>query len=344
MTCTICGDFVEHPELARHLPHFVRCSVCTGYVTEEKETVAYPKEYFAEESKKPKKSIFSSMFTFFLWLRMKKIQRILQKDATPFNPQKYPSSEESFGPALRCRAPALRELQAFAPSPSEEGRRRPCILDYGCGNGTLVAYLREKGFDADGYDPEPSAVALARKAGLPVFGTIPDKQYALIMLWHSLEHSETPLQDIRALKNHLTRSGRLLIAVPNGDGLEARFFGESFFCYDWPFHRVHFTQKALTILLEQAGFRVLSVDHFSPEYTVSSLVQTFLNLFLPKNVLYSFVSARRQTVGKRRVLFFALLSLLLLVAFSPVLALFFIFALLLKRTAAFIVVAERIAS
>lgn len=215
------------------------------------------------------------------------------------------------------------------------------ILDYGCGNGKLVAYLKEKGFDVDGYDPEPSAVALAQRNGLPVFGKIPDQTYDIVMFWHCLEHSATPLHDVLALANRIAPRGRLLIAVPNGDGLEARFFGESFFCYDWPFHRIHFTPHALTLLLAKAGFRVRSVDYLNPEYTVSSLVQTFLNLFLPKNAFYSFVSARRQTASKVRLFFLALLSLLLLVIFSPVLILFFLAALLSGKTAAFITVAER---
>lgn len=300
MRCVICGSSIEHPAPARHLPHFARCPNCSGYVTVEKEAATYPAEYFTEELKEPKKSIFSPLFDFFLWMRMKKIMHTL-------------------------------------------GGKSGKILDYGCGNGKLVAYLRQRGFAVYGYDPEPAAVALAQKWGLPVFGEIPDKKYDVVMFWHSLEHSETPFQDILVLKNHMNAGARLLIAVPNGDSLEAMAFGESFFCYDWPFHRVHFTPKALAILLEKAGFYVLSVDHFNPEYTISSLVQTCLNLFLPKNAFYSLVSKRRQTVSRGKLLFLGSLSLFILIVVSPILILFFIVALFSKKTAAFIVVTESVA-
>lgn len=326
-TCVICGSVIEKPELVRHLPRFMRCPHCTGYFTSEKFDAAYPSEYFTEEPGKPRKCIFSPLLGFFLWLRMRKILKWTRHHNHPSYPLLGKGGEA--------------EEDSSSP-PRIGGEVRPRILDYGCGNGKLVAYLRQKGFDADGYDPEPSAVALALKAGLPVFSAVPDKKYALIMLWHSLEHSETPLQDILALKNYVAPRGRLLIAVPNGDSLEARFFGESFFCYDWPFHRVHFTPKALAILLRRAGFRLLTVNHFNPEYTVSSLVQTFLNLFLPKNAFYSFVSARRQTAGKGKILLLSILSLLLVAIFSPILALFFLTALFSKKTAAFITTADKI--
>lgn len=310
MHCAICDNNIFSLKPARHLPRFARCPNCTGYVTAEKEAASYPAEYFsqyqpsvgtggAEEPQKQRRSIFSPLLDFFLWLRMRKIARSL------------------------------------------DGKKGE-IFDYGCGNGKLVAYLRDRGFEAEGYDPEPSAVTLAQKQGLPVFGVVPNKKYDLVMFWHSLEHSDTPLRDVTAITSHLQPTGRLLIAVPNGDSFEARFAGESWFCYDWPFHRVHFTPKALTILLEKAGFRVLFIDYVNPEYTVSSLVQTFLNLFLPKNALYSMVSHRRMNQGTIVLIFVMIFSAALLAAVSPFLVLVFLLESFFKRTAAFIAVAEQL--
>lgn len=222
------------------------------------------------------------------------------------------------------------------------GGKKERILDYGCGNGKLIVYLRGKGLSVEGYDPEPSAIALARRRGLSVFGSIVDTPYDLVMLWHSLEHTETPLKEIEAITKHLSPEGRVLIAVPNGDCLEARLARESWFCYDWPFHRVHFTPKALTILLHKTGFRILSVSHLNLEYTVSSLVQTFLNLFLPKNALYNFVATRRSAVDTVTLSAYSAASLVILIIFSPILLLFFIVAVVTHRTAAFIVVAQKI--
>ena len=215
------------------------------------------------------------------------------------------------------------------------------ILDYGCGDGRLVAYLTKKGFQIDGYDPSSGAVTLAQKRGLPVFGTVPSKKYDFIMFWHSLEHTDTPFDDVTNLRENITPLGKVLVAVPNGDSLEAMFGNEFWFCYDWPFHRIHFNFKSIKTLFEKAGFRIIDVDFFNPEYTFSSLVQTFLNLFLPKNALYSMVSSRRGNLSKTKLLGLVLVSLILLVVFSPFLLAFFLIALLFRKTAAFIVVAER---
>jgi len=215
------------------------------------------------------------------------------------------------------------------------------ILDYGCGNGKLLAYLKSRGFNIDGYDPSISAVHLAQKRGLSVFFHIPDKKYDLMMFWHSLEHTAQPWLDIQNCQKYLVPNAKLIIAVPNADSLEARFFGSRWFCYDWPFHRAHFTYQSLKKLLESNGFKIISLDCFNPEHTVSSLVQTFLNLFFPKNSLYSIVSRRRMEQNKNRVIAISVLSIFTLIIFSPLLLIFFIAGLLTKRTAAFILVAEK---
>lgn len=215
------------------------------------------------------------------------------------------------------------------------------ILDYGCGNGKLVSYLHSRGFRIDGYDPSAAAVSLATKTNIPVYGFIPDRQYDLIMFWHSLEHSDTPLEDVIACKRRCAPHSKLLIAVPNGLSWEARLTGEAWFCYDWPFHRVHFTPRALEILLEKAGFRVRSVDHANPEYALSSLAQTFLNLFLPKNVFYSLVADRRGDQGRAKRMAWGLISLAALAVFFPFLLVIYAFECMTKKTAAFIVVAEK---
>lgn len=229
-----------------------------------------------------------------------------------------------------------KKIQSLIP---KEGK----VLDYGCGNGKLVAYLKAHGMNVEGFDPSPSAVALAQKNGLPVFSAIPDKQYDLIMFWHSLEHTDRPLADIRAVASHLAASGKLLIAVPNGDSLEAHIFHKTWFCYDWPFHRVHFTPASLCKMLEAVGFRVAAMDYMNPEYTISSLAQSALNLVLPKNALYA-VAANRRTKeqGKAATAFLGVLSLVLFLLFSPVLLAVFLAELVMRKTPAIIVTAVRV--
>lgn len=216
------------------------------------------------------------------------------------------------------------------------------ILDYGCGDGKRVRFLNENGFFAEGYDPSVSAAELAQKNNIPVYSSMPNQKYDLIMFWHSLEHSDKPFSDIQNCKKYLLAGAKLLIAVPNGNSFGARLAADRWFGYDWPYHRVHFTPKALKILLEKNGFKVLSIDHFNPEYTIAFTAQTFLNLLLPKNVFYTVVSNRRREFSGFKALTISILSIILLLLFSPTLLVFYIIELVFKKTGAIIIVAQNI--
>lgn len=213
------------------------------------------------------------------------------------------------------------------------------ILDYGCGNGKLVAYLLGKGLKIDGYDPSHSAVDLAQKNNLPVFNEIPPKVYDLMMFWHSLEHADQPLADLMECKKRLSTNGKIIIAVPNGNSFDS-YAKENWFGYDWPFHRIHFTPKSIKVLLDKAGLKLKSIDYFNPEYTLSSLSQTFLNFFMPKDVFYRMISNRRMGLGKMKSALLSVLSIIMLIFFSPLLLAVFLIELVTGRTGAIIVVAE----
>lgn len=214
------------------------------------------------------------------------------------------------------------------------------VLDYGAGSGKLVSALRRRGIDAVGYDSSPGAAALAGRAGIPVEGVLPPGPFDLIMFWHSLEHVDDPLVVIRRVRPLLNPGGRLVVAVPNAASWEAAIAGERWFHYDYPFHRVHFTPQAITVLMARAGFRVTSTDFFNPEYTVSGLLQTFLNVFLLKDALYHMVSHRRGTMSRHTAAAAVGASAFLALVFSPLLAAFFLAELMSRRTDAMVVIAS----
>lgn len=227
-----------------------------------------------------------------------------------------------------------RKIKKLVPS------KNSAILDYGCGKGKMVAFLKKRGFRVAGYDPSASALNLAQKDELPVFREIPDTKYDLVMFWHSLEHTDQPLRDLERLKRYLTPNAKLLIAVPNGNTWEAHIAGSQWFNYDWPFHRIHFNRQSLKKMLNKIGFKIVAYDYWSLNYTIASLTQSFLNLFFAKNLLYNMVSNRRFTHSRTKTLLGGVFSLIILLAASPFLLIFFMIELLAKRTGAMIVIAE----
>ena len=71
------------------------------------------------------------------------------------------------------------------------------VLDYGCGSGDFVKYLRSKSIEAYGYEPNYNFCEhdfLTNQEGWK------SKKYDIIILWHVLEHIHNPFALIQSLK------------------------------------------------------------------------------------------------------------------------------------------------
>ena len=71
-----------------------------------------------------------------------------------------------------------------------------------------------------------------------------------------MEHTKNPLLTLKKIKNTLKPDGFVYIEVPNFDSAEQEVFGEFNLHLDVPRHIHHFTERSLTTLVEDAGFRV----------------------------------------------------------------------------------------
>lgn len=283
------------------LPKFSKCNLCGGNFLRKKVRSSYPEEYFDQ---KGTSSFVSTLAKPFLDLLLRlKIKNILILS----------------------------------------GVKNPRILDYGCGSGKLVERLLEYGVDAKGFEPSRGALNITNRKKLPVFNKLKAVKggYNLIMFWHSLEHTYNPYQVIIDVKKLLSKKGKVLIAVPNGDSFEAKIAKEKWFHYTYPLHTLHFTPKSINMMLKEAGFKNISIDHFNPEYTVTGLAQTFLNIFLPMDILYGVVTHRRLSIPLSFAIIISLVSIFLIIFFSPLLIIFFIIQLIFGSTGAMVVTAQR---
>ena len=76
------------------------------------------------------------------------------------------------------------------------------ILDYGCGSGDFVRYLRAKSIMAYGYDPNIK-FNISDSAFLTNNPTWVKNKYDIIFLWHVLEHTHNPFILLQSLKKRL---------------------------------------------------------------------------------------------------------------------------------------------
>lgn len=154
--------------------------------------------------------------------------------------------------------PLLEDLDRAAP-----------ILELGCGDGALLAYLAERGFsNAAGVDISPEQVAVAKTRGqdvvcgdaLAYLERRASSQAALLAV-DVLEHltRDELLHLAEVMFDALRPGGRLLIQTANGAGL---FPGQVI--YGDLTHQTVFTPGSLSQLLTQAGFWRLSFYETGP--------------------------------------------------------------------------------
>ncbi len=150
---------------------------------------------------------------------------------------------------------------------------KPCkFLDVGCGNGLNTHFwgyrssiygLKRKGFDAVGLEPSDNAIKIAKRYGLNVvrsFSEIESESFDCIRLNWSLEHVDSPSMIFRKVHSLLKPDGKLIIAVPNYDGILYRLFPD---CVELPVHNYYFTPITLEAYLHKYGFNVLDKYTFS---------------------------------------------------------------------------------
>lgn len=169
------------------------------------------------------------------------------------------------------------------------------VLDVGCGRGLTLGYLKSMGYAPRGVEiTEEGAWHAKTRLGIPVYigqfaqAQLTSGQFNAVIFWHSLEHMSDPIQTLRHAKDLLQPGGLLVVAVPNLRSLQAKFFGPSWFHLDIPRHYFHFSDISLKRVLDDLGFRIVQLDHFSLEQNPYGWLQSFYNAMgMHSNLLYS---------------------------------------------------------
>lgn len=136
------------------------------------------------------------------------------------------------------------------------------ILDVGCGPGILLKQLRSLGFTRleglDAYRPSDlDEAGLKIRKGHIETAAIPAEGYDLLMFHHSLEHVENPEAVLTRARQFLSEKGRVLVRVPVADSWAWRHYGVFWAQLDPPRHYYLLTDRAMNLLAEKVGLRVV---------------------------------------------------------------------------------------
>jgi 2-polyprenyl-3-methyl-5-hydroxy-6-metoxy-1,4-benzoquinol methylase len=144
--------------------------------------------------------------------------------------------------------------------------RRSKILDAACGEGALLAFLRERGYtNLEGFDLSPECVAECHELGLTFvkawdlleLADWPGEGYGVIFLMDIVEHlpKERAAEVLEAARGKLAPGGSLVIQTPNLGSLMGPYLR-----YHDLTHEFGLTEKSVRDLLALAGFRRERVD------------------------------------------------------------------------------------
>ena len=138
--------------------------------------------------------------------------------------------------------------------------KAPSVLDLGCATGSLLAFLKKRGWKTTGVEISPSA-EYAKKRGLDIHCRqfadcrFPDESFDLVHASHFLEHINDPRGIIRESWRVLRPGGFLLMTTPNISSFQAWFFGGKWRSAIFD-HLYLFSKGTIKKLLKTEGFKI----------------------------------------------------------------------------------------
>lgn len=139
------------------------------------------------------------------------------------------------------------------------------LLDIGAGRGHFMSQMRRRGWSVTGCEQSRSARQYASSNfGLSLAGNVmeadfDDGSFDVITLWHSMEH----IHDLNGLWQLLSRwlaeEGLLLLALPNAESADSRYYGSDWAAWDVPRHLWHLSPESLSSLACRHNFRVIGM-------------------------------------------------------------------------------------
>lgn len=162
----------------------------------------------------------------------------------------------------------------------------PKVLDIGCGRGTLLTAFLELGADAIGIE----------RADFPLDPNLPisretldsdrfsQSRFDVVVIWHVLEHLGGTAQQLRLIRDHMQDDGLLVLAVPNFNSRQRRWFGGAWFHLDQPRHLVHLEDDWLIRELTEKGFLIETVSHIDWLQNCYGFIQSALNQLFPSRL------------------------------------------------------------
>jgi SAM-dependent methyltransferase len=145
------------------------------------------------------------------------------------------------------------------------GGKSGTLIDIGSGTGYFAGYMKTRGWSVTGIEISERARQYSiSRFGLNVIdpegiSSIEDEYANCITLWHVLEHLYDPGWWMSEIKRILKDNGRCIIALPNINSADSKWFGPDWAALDVPRHLWHFSPGILKRFAGKYGFTCIQV-------------------------------------------------------------------------------------
>lgn len=154
------------------------------------------------------------------------------------------------------------------------------MLDVGAATGYFLELAKNRGWRPLGVEISAYAAGLAvgkgldvRTGSLAVLANFNDR-FEAVTMWDVLEHLPDPKTDLSIVHTLSAPGGLLVINTPNAASFLARCLGRRWHLLVPPEHLFYFTPKAVTKLLDEAGFEIINISYPGKKFTLEYIVHT----------------------------------------------------------------------
>ncbi len=158
---------------------------------------------------------------------------------------------------------------------------RGSLLDVGCGTGNFLEYCKNSGWKISGVEPvEPVNQNASRILDIPISRDImevpEESPFDVITFWHVLEHIYNIGEVIEKTKKLLTKTGKIIIALPNNQSYDANHYHEFWAAFDVPRHLYHFNINSFTWFIKDHGLKLEGIiPMYFDAYYISLLSEKY---------------------------------------------------------------------